>query len=93
LLRDRPAAGEDGGKIEAFMMVRHYEIDFASGALVFPGGSIESGDHEIITHGGLCSGGEGLDQGELSFPDRRDPRDVRGKRNPACACWRIERSH
>ena len=67
LLRDRPAAGEDGGKIEAFMMVRHYEIDFASGALVFPGGSIESGDHEIITHGGLCSGGEGLDQGELSF--------------------------
>src|SRR5690242_11358794 len=49
------------------MMVRHYEIDFASGALVFPGGSIESGDHEIITHRELCSGGEGLDEGELSF--------------------------
>ena len=33
LLRD----GEDG--MEVFMVVRHHQIDFASGALVFPGGS------------------------------------------------------
>jgi len=32
LLRD--ATGTD--EIEVFMMVRHYEIDFNSGALVFP---------------------------------------------------------
>ena len=30
------------------MMVRHYEIDFNSGALVFPGGSVDKGDQEII---------------------------------------------
>ena len=30
------------------MMVRHYEIDFNSGALVFPGGSVDKGDKEII---------------------------------------------
>jgi 8-oxo-dGTP pyrophosphatase MutT (NUDIX family) len=49
------------------MMVRHYEIDFASGALVFPGGSVEKGDHEIIAHPELHSGGEGLDAAGLSF--------------------------
>ena len=45
LLRD-----DEGGKseIEVFMMVRHYEIDFNSGALVFPGGSVDNGDQDII---------------------------------------------
>ncbi len=33
------------------MMVRHYEIDFNSGALVFPGGSVDKGDREIIDAG------------------------------------------
>jgi hypothetical protein len=32
------------------MMVRHYEIDFNSGALVFPGGSVDKGDQEIIAN-------------------------------------------
>ncbi len=40
LLRDNGAADE----IEVFMMVRHHEIDFNSGALVFPGGSVDAGD-------------------------------------------------
>ena len=44
LLRDSAAAKE----VEVFMMVRHYEIDFNSGALVFPGGSVDKGDKEII---------------------------------------------
>jgi len=42
----RPAAtvilardGDDG--LEAFMVVRHRQIEFASGALVFPGGAVE----------------------------------------------------
>ena len=36
--------GPDG--IEIFMVVRHHEIDFASGALVFPGGSLDKGDRD-----------------------------------------------
>lgn len=38
LLRDG-AAG-----LETFMVVRHHQIDFASGALVFPGGRMEAAD-------------------------------------------------
>jgi 8-oxo-dGTP pyrophosphatase MutT (NUDIX family) len=62
LLRDGAA-----GEIEVFMMVRHYEIDFNSGALVFPGGSVDNGDQEIIVRPELYSGGEGLDAASLSF--------------------------
>src|SRR6195952_3032793 len=64
LLRDSAATN---GEIEVFMMVRHYEIDFNSGALVFPGGSVDNNDQEIIASPGLYSGGEGLDPGGLSF--------------------------
>src|SRR5437588_7583246 len=64
LLRDSAATS---GEIEVFMMVRHYEIDFNSGALVFPGGSVDQGDQEIIARPGLYSGGEGLDASALSF--------------------------
>jgi 8-oxo-dGTP pyrophosphatase MutT (NUDIX family) len=63
LLRESSRAGE----IEVFMMVRHYEIDFNSGALVFPGGSVDKGDREIIAKPELYSGGEGLDEASLSF--------------------------
>ena len=63
LLRDATAQKE----IEVFMMVRHYEIDFNSGALVFPGGSVDKGDNDIIANPSLYSGGEGMDTGELSF--------------------------
>jgi 8-oxo-dGTP pyrophosphatase MutT (NUDIX family) len=63
LLRDAAASGE----IEVFMMVRHYEIDFNSGALVFPGGSVDKGDREIIANPALYSGGEGLDEAGLTF--------------------------
>src|SRR5262245_16780942 len=40
ILRD----GGDG--IETFMVVRHHEIDFASGALVFPGGKLDPQDSD-----------------------------------------------
>jgi 8-oxo-dGTP pyrophosphatase MutT (NUDIX family) len=63
LLRDNAIAKE----IEVFMMVRHYEIDFNSGALVFPGGSVDKGDKEIIATPEFYSGGEGLDETTLSF--------------------------
>jgi len=62
LLRDSPKQ-----EIEVFMMVRHYEIDFNSGALVFPGGSVDKGDREIIGRPELYGGGAGLDETELSF--------------------------
>src|SRR6202171_709679 len=68
LLRDSAAS-----EIEVFMMVRHSEIDFNSGALVFPGGSVDKGDQEIIARPELYSGGEGLDASALRFriaPDR-----------------------
>ncbi len=73
IVMPRPASTilllRDGAKheIEVFMMVRHYEIDFNSGALVFPGGSVDEGDQEIIERPELYSGGEGLDEGGLSF--------------------------
>lgn len=41
LLRD----GKDG--MEVFMVVRHHQIDFASGALVFPGGSLDPDDRVL----------------------------------------------
>ena len=63
LLRDNAAVKE----IEVFMMVRHHQIEFNSGALVFPGGSIDASDKEIAATPELCSGAEGLDAAALSF--------------------------
>ena len=45
LLRDGP----DG--IEVFMVVRHHAIEFAAGALVFPGGRVEESDLELAAGG------------------------------------------
>lgn len=39
LLRDNP-------EFEVLMVKRHHQIDFASGALVFPGGKSHAGDHD-----------------------------------------------
>jgi len=37
----------DGAKgLEVFMVVRHHQIDFASGALVFPGGKVDQADRD-----------------------------------------------
>jgi hypothetical protein len=80
LLRDGAVKRE----IEVFMMVRHYEIDFNSGALVFPGGSVDKGDKEIIANPALYSGGEGLDESSLSFASPQFARRLR----KAASCWR-----
>ena len=40
ILRDGPSG------LETFMVVRHHEIDFASGALVFPGGKVDKPDSD-----------------------------------------------
>ncbi len=63
LLRDSKAARE----LEVFMMVRHHQIEFNSGALVFPGGSVDKNDREIAANPALYTGGEGLDTDALGF--------------------------
>jgi 8-oxo-dGTP pyrophosphatase MutT (NUDIX family) len=60
LLRDR-------GGIEVFMMVRHYQIEFASGALVYPGGSVDAGDQDIVGTRELYDNRDGLDAASLKF--------------------------
>jgi 8-oxo-dGTP pyrophosphatase MutT (NUDIX family) len=52
LLRDRASTG-----LELFMVVRHHQIDFASGALVFPGGKIDAGD-EAPALAARCDGSD-----------------------------------
>ncbi|MBO9708834.1 MAG: NUDIX hydrolase [Caulobacter sp.] len=44
MLRDPPDDG--GGGFEVLMVKRHHQIDFAGGALVFPGGKSHAGDHD-----------------------------------------------
>jgi 8-oxo-dGTP pyrophosphatase MutT (NUDIX family) len=61
LLRER------AGGMEIFMVVRHHEIDFASGALVFPGGSVDPGDRDIAARPELFAGGEGVDPDVLAL--------------------------
>ena len=47
----RPAATillvRDDPQFEVLMVKRHHQIDFASGALVFPGGKTHAGDHDV----------------------------------------------
>ncbi len=52
--------------LETFMVVRHHKIDFASGALVFPGGKLADSDSHPEVRG-FCDGAEGLDDAELAL--------------------------
>jgi 8-oxo-dGTP pyrophosphatase MutT (NUDIX family) len=60
LLRD----GASG--LEVFMVKRHHQIDFASGALVFPGGKVDEHDrdHNVRKH---ADGADNLDELALSL--------------------------
>lgn len=60
LLRDDPAG------MEVFMVVRHQQIDFASGALVFPGGKLAAGDSDPRL-AQLCSGAADLSTEQLAL--------------------------
>lgn len=60
LLRD----GAQG--LEVFMVVRHQQIDFASGALVFPGGKLAAGDAAPALRG-LCDGAGALSDEQLAL--------------------------
>src|SRR3984957_6441627 len=61
LLRD----GADG--LGGFMVVRHHAIDFASGALVFPGGRVEEDDAALAGDTALCRNPSGLDVDAMAF--------------------------
>ncbi|WP_025896964.1 NUDIX hydrolase [Sneathiella glossodoripedis] len=53
-------------RLEVFMVVRHHQIDFASGALVFPGGKVDKADlkKELADH---LPAAQPLDDPLLSF--------------------------
>jgi 8-oxo-dGTP pyrophosphatase MutT (NUDIX family) len=54
LLRDGPPG------IEVFMQVRHQDMKFAAGALVFPGGRVDPEDHALAADAALSPGTVGL---------------------------------
>tara|TARA_B100001964_G_scaffold245551_1_gene333321 strand:- start:3356 stop:4105 length:750 start_codon:yes stop_codon:yes gene_type:complete len=59
MLRDHPTNG-----LEVFTVIRHHQIDFASGALVFPGGRVDAGDAEVRDH---CEGAVKMDGAACAF--------------------------
>ncbi len=60
LLRDGPQG------MEVFMVVRHHQIDFASGALVFPGGKIDPQDEDVrVQSRAQCAAGLSAEQQTL----------------------------
>jgi 8-oxo-dGTP pyrophosphatase MutT (NUDIX family) len=61
LLRDGPNG------IEVFMVVRHQAIDFAGGALVFPGGRVEEADYELAARLEDCPNPDSLETEALAF--------------------------
>jgi 8-oxo-dGTP pyrophosphatase MutT (NUDIX family) len=61
LMRDRPAG------MEVFMVVRHHAIDFASGALVFPGGRVDENDFALAANAALCPNPDGLSVEAMAF--------------------------
>ena len=60
LLRD------DRGVLEVFMVERHHQIDFASSALVFPGGKVDPADHDPALRA-RCSGCGDLDDAAFAL--------------------------
>jgi 8-oxo-dGTP pyrophosphatase MutT (NUDIX family) len=61
LLRD----GQHG--LEVFMVVRHHAIDFASGALVFPGGRVDESDFSLAGNAALCPNPDALGTAAMAF--------------------------
>jgi 8-oxo-dGTP pyrophosphatase MutT (NUDIX family) len=61
LLRDGPEG------IEVFMVVRHHAIDFAAGALVFPGGRVEEADFALAAQPEDSPNPDALDAAAMAF--------------------------
>ncbi len=56
---------DGAGGLEVFMVQRHHQIAFATGAMVFPGGKIEVGDSDARLRA-RCSGADALDADALA---------------------------
>jgi len=52
--------------LEVFMVERHHQIDFATGALVFPGGKVDDADLDPRLRA-RCAGAAGLDDAALAL--------------------------
>ena len=61
LLRDSPVG------IEVFMVVRHQNIEFAPGALVFPGGSVDDTDKDPRLRESICPALKHLEEREFGW--------------------------
>ena len=57
---------DGAGGLEIFMVERHHQIDFASSALVFPGGKVDAADGDAALRP-RCAGAGRLDDGELAL--------------------------
>jgi 8-oxo-dGTP pyrophosphatase MutT (NUDIX family) len=57
---------EDHGPLEVFMVQRHHQVDFASSALVFPGGKVDPADRDPALRA-RCAGARGLDDEALAY--------------------------
>jgi len=79
LVRDEPA-------FQVLMVKRHHQIDFASGALVFPGGKTHAGDHDAAWSAWTVAG-TALTRNSAHCGS---PRCARSTRRPA-SCWRVTR--
>jgi 8-oxo-dGTP pyrophosphatase MutT (NUDIX family) len=63
----RPSVeGDPDSPPEVFMVVRHHQIDFASGALVFPGGKVDAADSDSRLRT-LCAGAAGWPDAALAL--------------------------
>ena len=49
------------------MVVRHHAIDFASGALVFPGGRVDENDFALAAQCGACPNPDGFPTEAMAF--------------------------
>lgn len=58
MLRNTPSG------LQVFMVVRHHQIDFVGGALVFPGGKINAGDGKVRAR---CTGVDQIDDSQLAI--------------------------
>jgi 8-oxo-dGTP pyrophosphatase MutT (NUDIX family) len=57
---------DDHGPLEVFMVQRHHQLDFASSALVFPGGKVDAADHDPRLRA-RCAGAAALDDASLAL--------------------------
>ena len=89
--------------IEVFMVVRHHQIDFASGALVFPGGKVDDSDYDEklvnyvsknnddkkILHFKIAAIRESFEEANVLFAnDKKEKKNINSKRLLEFNIWR-----